>query len=144
VIAMAGFVKSLFERLICGRGSLRVLFAFGGDITTLPPRTRLMFDLAEALTGEKPPYATLMYVWDASAPVGTVIVNPRTDSIRKNVIDSSTKQLRRWREHRRDLSADFRLAFGEEPGALTSIALMTDSDNMRSRAASWYGPVEMH
>jgi hypothetical protein len=121
-----------------------VLFAFGGDMTTLPARTRLMFDLAEALSGERPPFATLMYVWDATAPVGTVIVNPRTDRIRKIVVDSGPGELRRWREHRRDLSADFRLAFGEDPGPLTSIALMTDSDNTRSSAASWYGPVALH
>jgi Protein of unknown function (DUF3047) len=122
----------------------RVLFGFGGDIGKLPLRTRMMFDLAEALTGEKPPYATLMYVWDASAPVGSVIVNPRSDRIRKIVVDSGPGELRRWREHRRDLAADFRLAFGEEPGALNSIAVMTDSDNTRSRARSWYGPVELH
>ena len=122
----------------------RVLFAFGGDMTTLPARTRLMFDLAEALSGERPPFATLMYVWDATAPVGTVIVNPRTDRIRKIVVDSGPTELRRWREHRRDLTADYRLAFGEDPGPLTSIALMTDSDNTRSSAASWYGPVALH
>jgi Protein of unknown function (DUF3047) len=122
----------------------RVLFGFGGDISKLPLRTRMMFDLAEALTGEKPPYATLMYVWDASAPVGSVIVNPRSDRIRKIVVDSGRSELQRWREHRRDLAADFRLAFGEEPGVLSSIAVMTDSDNTRSRARSWYGPVELH
>jgi hypothetical protein len=119
----------------------RVMFGFDGDHATLPARTRMMFDLAEALTGEKPPYATLMYVWDAKAPVGTVIVNPRSDRIRKIVVDSGDGQLRRWREHRRDLAADFRLAFGEPPGALQSVALMTDSDNTRSAAQAWYGPV---
>jgi len=148
-VSFSWWVQDLIEGASVGDAAredapARVLFAFGGDLARLPPRTRLMFDLAEALTGEKPPYATLMYVWDASAPVGTVIVNPRTDRIRKIVVDSGPTQLRRWREHRRDLGADFRLAFGEEPGALTSIALMTDSDNMRSSAASWYGPVEMH
>ncbi len=124
--------------------AVRVLFGFSGDTTKLPLRTRMMFELAEALTGEKPPYATLMYVWDASAPVGSVIINPRSDRIRKIVVDSGPDELRRWREHRRDLAADFRLAFGEEPGALNSIALMTDSDNTRSRARSWYGPIELH
>ncbi len=119
----------------------RVMFGFDGDHAALPARTRMMFDLAEALTGEKPPYATLMYVWDAKAPVGTVIVNPRSDRIRKIVVDSGDGQLRRWREHRRDLAADFRLAFGEPPGALQSVALMTDSDNTRSAAQAWYGPV---
>jgi len=83
-------------------------------------------------------------VWDAAAPVGTVIVNPRSDRIRKIVVDSGPTQLRRWREHRRNLAADYRLAFGEEPGALAAIALMTDSDNTASRAQSWYGPVDLH
>ncbi|CAD5372580.1 conserved exported hypothetical protein [Rubrivivax sp. A210] len=121
----------------------RVIFGFAGDLSRLNLRTRMMYDLAEALTGEKPPYATLMYVWDATAPVGSVIVNPRSDRIRKIVVDSGPGELRRWRDHRRDLAADFRLAFDEAPGALTSIAVMTDSDNTRSQATSWYGSVEL-
>ena len=122
----------------------RVMFAFGGDIRSLPARTRMFFDLAEALTGERPPYATLVYVWDANAPVGTVIINPRSDRIRKIVVDSGALNLRQWRDHRRDLAADFRLAFGEAPGPLTAIALMTDSDNTQSSARSWYGAVDLH
>jgi hypothetical protein len=119
----------------------RVMLAFMGDVQKLPSRTRMMFDLAEALTGEKPPYATLMYVWDATAPVGSVIVNPRSDRIRKIVVDSGTTHLRQWRQHRRDLVADFRLAFGEEPGALSSVAVMSDSDNTRSSVRSWFGDI---
>ena len=122
----------------------RVIFAFEGDVAQLPMRTRMMFELAEALTGERPPYATLMYVWDATAPVGTVIVNPRSDRIRKIVVDSGPAELGRWRDHRRDLAADFRRAFGEAPGALSGMALMTDSDNTRSSARAWYGPVSLH
>lgn len=122
----------------------RLMFGFAGDVGSLPPRTRMMFELAEALTGEQPPYATLMYVWDNLAPVGTVIVNPRSDRIRKIVVDSGAAALGGWRDHRRDLRADFRLAFGEEPGRLVSMALMTDSDNTRSQARAWYGPVAVH
>jgi len=122
----------------------RVMFGFDGDTGKLSHRARMMFDLAEVLTGERPPYATLMYVWDATAPVGTVIVNPRSDRIRKIVVDSGPLNLKRWRDHRRDLRADFKLAFGEDPGTLQSIAVMTDSDNTRSSALSWYGAVTLH
>lgn len=122
----------------------RVMFGFAGDVSTLPRRTRVMFELAQALTGEQPPYATLVYVWDARAPVGTVIHNPRSDRVRKIVVDSGAGELRRWRDHRRNLREDFRRAFGEEPGPLVSIALMTDSDNTRSAARSWYGGVTLH
>jgi hypothetical protein len=121
----------------------RVLFGFSGDIDKLPLRTRMKFELAQALTGEAPPYATLMYVWDSQLPVGTVVINARSDRIRKIVVDSGPAELRRWRDHRRDLAADFRLAFGEEPGPLTSMAVMTDSDNSRASARAWYGPVEL-
>ena len=122
----------------------RVLFGFDGDTARLPLRTRVQFELVQALTGEMPPYATLMYVWDPQLPVGTVIVSRRSDRMRKIVVDSGTAELRRWRDHRRDLAADFRRAFGEAPGTLTSIAYMTDSDNTRSRARCWYGPVQLH
>lgn len=121
----------------------RVIFGFGGDIDSLPMRTRMKFELAQALTGEAPPYATLMYVWDSKLPVGTVVINPRSDRIRKIVVDSGPAELRRWRDHRRDLAADFRLAFGEAPGPLQSMAVMTDSDNNRGSARTWYGPVEL-
>jgi hypothetical protein len=118
----------------------RVLFAFAGDESKLPQRTRLMFDLAEALTGERPPYATLMYVYESTAAVGTLIVNPHSDRVRKLVVDSGPTTLRQWRDHRRDLRADFRAAFGEDPGPLVAMALMSDSDNTRSRAKAWYLP----
>ncbi len=121
----------------------RVIFGFAGDIDRLPLKTRMKFELAQALTGEQPPYATLMYVWDSQLPVGTVVINPRSDRIRKIVVDSGPAQLHRWRDHRRNLAADFRLAFGEEPGPLTSMAVMTDSDNNRASARTWYGAVEL-
>ena len=126
-----------------GDAPARVMISFDGDVAALPLRTRLMFDVMETLTGEQPPYATLMYVWDAKHPVGTVLIHPRSDRVRQIVVDSDPGDLRRWRDHHRDLAADFRLAFGEEPGPLTSVAFMTDSDNTRSKARTWYGALEL-
>lgn len=124
-----------------GDAVARVLFGFDGDSRRLPLRDRLQFELAEALTGEAPPYATLSYVWETSAPLESVIVSPRSDRMRKIVLDSGATQLGRWRDHRRLLARDFRRAFGEAPGRLRSVALMTDADNTRSSARAWYGPV---
>lgn len=121
----------------------RVLFGFGGERSRLSPRNRMMFELAHALSGEEPPFATLMYVWGNRKPVDSVVVNPRTDRIRKIVLDSGTSMLGRWRDHRRDLRADFRRAFGEDPGPLQSVALMTDADNTGSVARAWYGPLRL-
>jgi hypothetical protein len=122
---------------------VRVAFAFDGDHALLPMRTRMQFQMAEMLTGEAPPYATLMYVWDNHAPVESILHSPRSDRIRKVVLDSGDQQLRRWRTHRRLLSADFRRAFGEDPGRLLAVALMTDADNTRSKAEAWYSDVSL-
>lgn len=119
----------------------RVVFGFDGDRQRLSARNRSLFDLAETLSGEAPPFATLMYVWDPALPVGTVVVNPRTDRIRKIVVDSGPQHLRTWRDHQRNLAEDFRRAFNEDPGPLISVAVMSDSDNTRSRALTWFGPV---
>lgn len=122
---------------------VRVAFGFGGDVSRLSARTRMMYELAHALTGEEPPYATLMYVWANEAPVDSLIHNPRLDRIRKIVLDSGSTRLGGWRDHRRSLVEDFQRAFGEAPGPLTSIALMTDTDNTGSSAEAWYGPVTL-
>lgn len=127
-----------------GDAVARVLFGFDGDTSRLPLRTRLQFELAHTLTGEAPPYATLAYVWDTRAPLDSVIVSPRSDRMRKIVLDSGRSQLGRWRDHRRHLARDFKRAFGEDPGPLRSIALMTDADNTRSAARAWYGPVRLY
>lgn len=122
----------------------RVVFAFAGDRDKLSARNRMMFDLARALTGEEPPYATLMYVWaDEAHPVGSVVVSGRSDRIRKIVVEAGPAQLGRWRYYRRDLAADYRLAFGEDPGPLVGVAFMTDADNTRSKAHAWYGEIRL-
>lgn len=121
---------------------VRVVFAFDGDRSRLSQRTRVMFELARTLSGEEPPYATLMYVWSRDLPVGTMVPSHRSDRVRKIVLDSGEGSLRRWREHRRNVAADFERVFGEPPGRLLGVALMTDADNTGSRALAWYGPIE--
>ncbi|MBX3603936.1 MAG: DUF3047 domain-containing protein [Piscinibacter sp.] len=122
---------------------VRVLFAFDGDRARLSLRNRTTFELAEALTGEAPPFATLMYVWDNRAEPETLFHSHRTDRVRKIVVESGAGRRGRWLQYRRDLVADYRRAFGEEPGRLIGVALMTDADNTGSRAAGEYGEVRL-
>ena len=122
---------------------VRLILAFDGDHGRLSLRNRLMFDLAHAVSGEVPPYATLMYVWDNRAPTESIIHSGRTDRIRNIVLESGTGNLGVWRHYERDVAADFRRTFGEEPGPLIAVGLMTDSDNTRSRASAWYGEVRL-
>ena len=121
---------------------VRLLLAFDGDHADLSPRNQLMYDLMQSLSGERPPFATLMYVWDRQAPADSLVVNRRSDRVRKIVVESGPRHLGQWRTYERDIVADYRRAFGAEPGALISVALMTDTDNTQTRAEAWYGPVQ--
>ena len=120
---------------------VRVLLSFDGDHGRLSPRNRMMFDLMQGLTGETPPFATLMYVWDTEADVESVVVNKRTDRIRKIVLESGSRHVGQWREYRRHIRADYRRAFGEDPGPLIGVAVMTDADNTQAQAEAWYGEI---
>lgn len=119
-----------------------LVLAFDGDVGQLSLRNRMLFELAQAVTGETPPYATLMYVWDAKAAPGTVKVSPRSDRIRKIVIGSGQDGRGGWMRFSRNVTEDYRLAFGEAAGPLVGAALMTDADNGRGSAEACYGPVQ--
>lgn len=122
---------------------VRIILAFEGDRARFSPKDAMLSELSRALTGEELPYATLMYVWCNTRPAGTVIRSPRTDRIRKLVVESGPEKLNQWLDYERDVRADFERAFGEAPGALVGIGIMTDSDNTRSTTKAWYGPVRM-
>ncbi|MCA7083873.1 MULTISPECIES: DUF3047 domain-containing protein [Cupriavidus] len=122
---------------------LRVFVAFDGDKSTLSLKDHLMDEMARLMTGREMPYATLMYIWGAKRPEGTVIPNPHTERVRMIVVDSGTRHARQWRCHERDLRADYRAAFGKEPGRLLAVGIMTDTDNTRSQAEAWYGDIAL-
>lgn len=122
---------------------VRIVLAFEGDRSSFSPKNAMLSELARALTGEPMPYATLMYVWCNKREPGSVILNPRTDRVRKIVVESGARKLDQWLDYERNIRADFLKAFGEAPGALVGIGIMTDTDNTRSTAKAWYGPVRL-
>ena len=122
---------------------VRIVLAFDGDRRLLSPRTHRLSELSRLLIGEELPYATLAYVWSAQEPLETVVHNPRTDRIRKLVVETGEQALGQWRRYERDVHADFVHAFGEAPGPLLVIALMTDTDNTSSQLQAWYGRLKL-
>ncbi len=120
---------------------VRVVLVFEGDKKKFSAKNAMLSELAQVLTGEPLPYATLMYVWCNKRPSGSVVVNPRTDRIRSIVVESGKKNLRQWRDYKRKIHSDFEKAFGEAPGKLLSVAVMTDSDNTKTQISAAYGGV---
>jgi head-tail adaptor len=73
--------------------------------------------------------------------VGTVVPNPYTDRVRMIVVESGTARAGRWIAYERDIVADYRAAFGEDPPPIAGVAIMTDTDNTGDTVEAWYGDI---
>lgn len=121
----------------------RVVVIFDGDRKRFDFDDRLFAAKIKAFTGHDLPYATLIYSWQPKLPAEAIVINPNTARIRGVMLGSDHSTTGVWREYRRDLAADFRRAFGEEPGRIVSVGIMTDADNTRQEARAYYGDLRL-
>jgi hypothetical protein len=118
-----------------------VSFRYSPERLTVFERTK--YAAARIFYGEYPPHAGLNYIWDARAPAGTIVPNPYTDRVRMVVVESGTENLGRWLAYERDIVADYRQAFGEEPPPISGVAVMTDADNTGEEVVAYYGDIAL-
>ncbi|MBS99696.1 MAG: hypothetical protein CMI01_13595 [Oceanospirillaceae bacterium] len=81
------------------------------------------------------------YVWASSQPKGAVWPNAYTANARMIAVRSDETPEDHWVTERRDVRADYRRLFGEEPDAVDAVAIMTDTDNTGLEARAWYGDI---
>lgn len=121
----------------------RVYVTFRYSPERLSPWQRARYAALRVLYGEYPPHAGLTYVWDARAPRGTLAPSAYTDRVQMVVVESGPEHLGRWQRYERDLVADYRAAFGEDPPPLSGVAIMTDTDNTGGTATAYYGDIAL-
>ena len=68
-----------------------------------------------------------------------MLVNGYTPRIRIVLVQSGP--LDEWISESRDVVADFRRAFGEQPGRITAIAIYTDADATGARSQGYFGDI---
>ena len=74
--------------------------------------------------------AALVYVWGGNASPGAVLPSPHMGTSGKLLVRQiATRADGKWVSEKADLAADFRRAFGREPGPLVGIAISSDSDD---------------
>ena len=122
---------------------LRLLVAFDGNKSKLSLKEKLTFEMANLISGQEMPYATVMYIWSGKNAPNTVLNNAHTSRVKMIVVDSGWGNLGEWHKHERDLAADYKLAYGEAPGNVIGIALLTDTDNTKSEVRALYGDIEL-
>lgn len=121
----------------------RLLLFFDGDKRRLPAREQIALDTAQMVSGQSVPYATLIYLWENRQPVGTVIGSAHSGRIKMVVAGSGRERLGQWKHFERNYVADFVRAFGEPPGRLIGVGVMTDTDNTGGEIEAFYGDIEL-
>ena len=114
---------------------------FDGDPSKLDILARIKLRMAKALTATGLPYASLLYVWRSDVPVDTIESNRHTDRVRMVVVESGEDRLDRWVTVRRNVLEDYRKAFGEEPGNIVAIGVLTDVGDDGSPRRAFYGDI---
>jgi len=85
------------------------------------------------------------YVWDSTAPAGSIVRSPRTGMVTYVIVRSGSAQLGQWITEHRNVREDFRRIHGVEPSeAVEVVSIGIDSNDTRSRAESYMGEIAFH
>ncbi len=122
---------------------VRIVLAFDGDKNKLSFMDTILFDTAKLVSGHEFPYATLMYIWENKAPKETVISNTRTGRIQMLVAESGPANVGKWVHYQRNIVDDYVKVYGEQPGRLIGVGVLTDTDNTEEQVESWYGDIRL-
>jgi hypothetical protein len=114
----------------------RVYVGFRYSPEMVPIGQRIAYWAARRRHGEYPPYAGVAYVWAAAPAAGTVLIHPEYPRLLEVVVRAGGDGLGAWHDEERDPVADYVAAFGTQPPPLSHVAVMSDADDTRDRAAA--------
>lgn len=113
-----------------------VTFKYEPEKATLWERTK--FGLIKAVYGEYPPKGAINYIWANRLPKGEAIPNVYTDRAQMVAVESGEERVGEWVCEEQNLYSDYQRLFGEEPPAISGVAVMTDTDNTGEEAVAYY------
>jgi Protein of unknown function (DUF3047) len=79
------------------------------------------------------------YIWDTTAPVGSIFKSEKTPTVSYVVVESGPVKLGRWITEQRNVVEDFKKIYGAEPESPGAVSISIDSDDTRSTAEAFVG-----
>ncbi|MEP7156478.1 MAG: DUF3047 domain-containing protein [Betaproteobacteria bacterium] len=120
---------------------VRIVVAFDGDKSKFDFEDQALARTVKLFSGREMPYATIQYIWENTLPPETVLENARTSRSKMLVVESGPAHLNQWLTFKRDVRADFERLFGEAPGKVIFVGVMTDSNATGAKATAYYGDI---
>jgi DUF3047 family protein len=82
------------------------------------------------------------YVWDTTAPAGTIVKSQKTGLVTYVVLRSGEAELGKWLTESRNVCEDYKKIYGEETEEkIEALSIGIDSDDTRSRAEGYFGQI---
>jgi hypothetical protein len=118
---------------------LYVTFRYDPEKAGLVEKSK--YEAVRILYGQYPPHSAVNYIWESRIPAGTVLPNAYSNRAMMIVVESGAEKVNQWIEEKRDVYADYRQAFGQEPPMISGVAIMTDTDNTGETAIAYFGNI---
>ena len=84
----------------------------------------------------------ISYVWDSTAPAGTIVQSEKTSLVTYVVLRSGVGEVGKWITETRNVAEDFKRIYGQEPGELAeAISISIDSNDTHDRAECFVGEI---
>jgi len=83
----------------------------------------------------------LNYVWSSSNEVGQSWLNPYTSNNMMKVVETGQVGFGLWQYYSRNVLDDINTLIGTEIRYIDAVAVMTDSDDTKQRALTYYGDI---
>lgn len=84
----------------------------------------------------------ISYLWDTSAPAGSVFKSEKTGLVTYVVVRSGPGDVGKWVTESRNVLEDYQKIYGEAPGEeVGAISISIDSNDTRSSAESYFGDI---
>jgi hypothetical protein len=82
------------------------------------------------------------YVWDTTAPAGTIVRSPSASAVTYVVVRSGEADIGHWRTETRNVHDDYTRLYGDEPPErVRAVSVAIDSNDTRSSAESYIGEI---
>ena len=81
------------------------------------------------------------YIWDTTAPVGSIFKSEKTGTVTYIVVESGTAKLGQWITERRNVAEDFKKVYGDDADNPGAVSVSVDSDDTKSSAEAFIGTI---
>jgi hypothetical protein len=83
----------------------------------------------------------IAYAWDTTAPAHSIERSRKSGTVTFVIVRSGPVGLAQWLTERRNVHADYRRIYGEEPDPVRALALSIDTNDTRAPAEAFVGPI---